>query len=1366
MTQPLDLAALTGDAVASDARLTAPVAGSEHPLVLLPVRLETRYRDAELLVRVYPDQLHVDAHDPRLSAQEIAAGEDFWRVQWRTGTDRDRAQRAYTALADRYGPGRAAWVVRATTPTNPQARPEGSVADDAPLSTEPTFPVPETTDLRSTPVARLLPTRWTATAYAQGAVVAVVTGSPIIGDLAVGPDLSAPLVHAEDDDEVAAVDRAMSWLVDFDTAEQVGMALRLPVPGPVDLLLVAGVREGGPDGSVARLLDAQRYSEGLAFLEPETLTNNTEDVASGWSSAAPGSWPASSAPPEPGTAAALARSALGLAGPADLAALPAGASADDPLAEAMSTTLWPATWGYWLPQLAGVALADADWVRDHARRFVRPAGPLPTLRVGRQPYGLLPVTSLGRFAGDEREDRLRRVLAGLVDGAWRPALGRAPRVGRGDVAADLVDVLRLGARSDRVRLRRAFGARFAEHVQLLLGRRLGEAGFWDVAGNRSLPLAAAAGVGLRPAALTVHEPDSRPVTVPLVGHPALLRDLLTADVDQLAAGGDDAPPSLLAALVRHGLLRENATAAARLLGPEAPDVTDEELDGFGEPTAGWRAQRDATLPDGATVRERLAAGTDPHVAAFRAAVEVLAAADPAALERHLLGTLDAATYRIDAWTTSLASRRLAELRAVQAQGALVGGYGWSEQLSPTAAGVLTETPPGEPGPLLAGVDDPGFLHAPSIHQAQVAALLRNAHLAHGGGTDTPFAISLTSERVRLARSVLDGVRAGRTVNVVLGYLVERDLHDRGLDKAIDNAREVSPLPGEEHLPPAARRLDGLSLHALWAASEDHAIDHLVGGDPSEADRAAAQGVLRRLGSAVDAAADLLQAEQVHQLALGDLDRAVSTVTDFDRGLVPPPDLDVVQTPRTGVAVTHRVGIVLDPAASAAPGWTGPARSPRAAAEPGLDAWLGRVLGPATGRTVSVRDAAGDVVLPVPLPDLDLSASDLVRLAGAGEHGLAELAARAAVASGDDVLRPVVVLDGPLLDLLEVGRSLAALLGPATPMDGGTLQPPHADTEPGVDGAELDARVAAARAAVQGAVELLDAALSDPARLQDAVVGSWSLGVGDAAVPVETTPSGWAAAAARAREQLRGRLAEAGAAGADPSGPSWTAALRRLRVLLGPGFVALPRFVPSTAADVVASRDHPALLGGDQLAVEVWLTRMERVREPLGRLGIALREAEVLGGPAFAPGAAQVPFRSGDVWNALPADHHVDGAVSLALVGAELVAPDREVAGLLVDEWTEVVPSASETTGVAFRYDPPDLMAPQAILLAVPPVVGEPWTLGTLNQVLVETLEQVHLRAVPPSTLGAVRQYLPATVLAFNADRDAVSTSPNALTGVD
>ncbi len=1378
MTGVLDLAPLTADALAADPRLSGKLAGAEHPLVLLPVRLETRYRTGadgtELLVRIYPDQVHVDAHDPRLSAAELAAGQEFWRAQWRTGANGERQQRGWKKLADRFGPGRAGWIAHVTTPANPQARPAAEVPDGTDLPAQPAFPDVQPTEQRSTPVARLLPKQWTATAYAQGAVVAVGTGNPITVDPAVGPDLAEPLVHAEGD-EVAAIDAGMNWLVDYEAAEDLGMALRLPVSGPVDLLLVTGVRETGADDAareLAALLDAQRYSEGLGFLAPETPTNNAEGGASGWSSAAAGSWTARPDPPATGTFGALAATALGLDGVAVFGQLTAAGAAEDPLAAAMSAVVWPSSWGYWLPQFAGLGLDDTDWAAGHARGFVRAAGPLPTLRVGRQPYGLLPVTSLGRFTGDERENRLRRILAGLVDAAWRPALEQAPRVGRGDVGADLVDVLRLGGRSERVHLRRAFGARFAQGAQLFLGRRLAEAGFWDIARDRALPVASAAGVGLVPGALTVHELGRAAVTLPLVsatGDVGYLADLLAADPDELAGKDVAAPPSLLAALVRHGLLREHATAAARLLAPDAPRAADEEFYGFGEGALGWTAQRGQALPGGDTVRERLAAGTDPAAAslvAFRAAVEAMANADVPSLERHLLGTLDTAAYRLDAWVTSLATHRLAELRATRPTGIVVGGYGWAEQLAPVAVTPVTDTLDDEPGPLLPAIDDPGYLHAPSLHQAQVAALLRNAHLANGGGADGPFAISLTSERVRLARWIFDGVRAGRTVGAVLGYLTERDLHDRRLDASIDNAREVCPLPGEEDLPVAARRLDGLRLHKLWSDSEDHALDHLVPDSQDEGTRNRARAVLRRLNVAVDAAADAIQAEQVHQFARGDLTRAVSSLADFDRGLVPPPNLDFVQTPRSGVGVTHRVGILLDPDAPPAAGWGGPADSPRAASEPGLDAWLGTLLGPATNRSVTVRDASATTGTAVPLPDLRLAASDFVRIAGAGDQGLAELAARAALVSSDDLLRPVLVPDPALRDLLELGGSLAALLGPATPMDGAVLQPPHADPLPGTDLAELGRRADAARAAVQQAVAALDEALADPTRLdrlRAALATTWDLAIGDAATPVETTADGWSTAAVRARAQLVGRLAEADTAGA-PAGDTGRLAqlLRTLRTLVGPGSVALPRFVPATAADLVASRDD-AGLGGDPLAAEVWLTRMERVREPLRRLGIALREAEALGGPALTLGVAQVPHRAGAVWNALPATSYVDGAASLVLTGADLIAPGREVAGLLVDEWGEVIPSAKETTGVAFRYDPPDLMAPQAILLAVPPVLGEPWTLGTLNQVLVETLEQAHLRAVPPAALGAVRQYLPATVLAFNTEGDAVSTNPNALT---
>src|SRR4029453_5179197 len=60
------------------------------PLALLPVRLETRFfpqadGSRELRVRVYPDKVHIDAHDPALTPEERAWGERFWELHWRRG---------------------------------------------------------------------------------------------------------------------------------------------------------------------------------------------------------------------------------------------------------------------------------------------------------------------------------------------------------------------------------------------------------------------------------------------------------------------------------------------------------------------------------------------------------------------------------------------------------------------------------------------------------------------------------------------------------------------------------------------------------------------------------------------------------------------------------------------------------------------------------------------------------------------------------------------------------------------------------------------------------------------------------------------------------------------------------------------------------------------------------------------------------------------------------------------------------------------------------------------------------------------------------------------------------------------------------
>ena len=59
-----------------------PLLPTTSPVLLLPVRLETRFIDGangpELWVRIYPDQIAIDTHEPALTAAEQTAGEAYW----------------------------------------------------------------------------------------------------------------------------------------------------------------------------------------------------------------------------------------------------------------------------------------------------------------------------------------------------------------------------------------------------------------------------------------------------------------------------------------------------------------------------------------------------------------------------------------------------------------------------------------------------------------------------------------------------------------------------------------------------------------------------------------------------------------------------------------------------------------------------------------------------------------------------------------------------------------------------------------------------------------------------------------------------------------------------------------------------------------------------------------------------------------------------------------------------------------------------------------------------------------------------------------------------------------------------------------
>ncbi len=942
----------------------------------------------------------------------------------------------------------------------------------------------------------------------------------------------------------------MRWMVDFDEAERIGMALRMNLPAAtaqagLDALLVFGVASLDADASaaaLAALLDAHHYTNGCAFVRPGTPTNNTEDVASGLDSADPlrarsfdTEWQHFGEPLDAQSNAAALAAALGFAGDAaalTLGSLPDAGALDQLDAQQMATALWTPTWGYYLANLIGLGntsltLDEIDWAREHFIAHVRAAGPLPFVRAGRQPYGVLPVTILGDWAAPPGEEAahapdlwLKQLLLQLRDALWRPRLPDVPCVGRStDGAQDLAAVLRADGIASGYRVRNLLGAQYLQHLHGFLGEDLAARG-WNAA-HDALTAAVLAQLGFawRPRlAGAAYDERDRALTAPLVQaatdaqptvlEPNYIAALLSAPPLPLtetdALPDSPQPAVLLHVLLRHALQLEYAWAAARLVAaqPNAPALAsllrDIELVNLGASTATtWRMLlgRPSPATQGRTPAQFLTAlssfdGVLAPLGRFRAALAHLATLDAATLERLLVGTLDVASHRLDAWITSFATKRLAAMRAQRPKGLRVGAYGWVENLKPGPAQQPLPTPAGEAGPVYALADDAGFIHAPSLAQAQTAALLRNAHLTHARD-DAPslFAVDLSSRRVRIANRLLDGVRQGQPLGALLGYRFERSLHERGFDDAIDDFRALAPLVAS-NAPASAQAaesvaasnvVDGLKLFALYDPQRSTPTPLFA--------RCAA--VLDELGEAIDALADALVAETAHQAVRGNTARAASTLQAIAAGAQAPPELEIARTPRSGIAVTHRMVVLLGDATLAVRGWSPASGSPRASAEPRLDAWAARLLGPATLVRLTVERATADAVTAthtLHLSDLGLRPLDVVALAAAKPGGAtpqldALVLDAARTKFGAEAAGETLRLDarrGPdwkanemsLGDLRELAARARQLIGGARALDARDLQALQSTDDSGIDAAEIEARANKAGNALAAATKKL------------------------------------------------------------------------------------------------------------------------------------------------------------------------------------------------------------------------------------------------------------------------------------------------------
>jgi hypothetical protein len=371
-------------------------------------------------------------------------------------------------------------------------------------------------------------------------------------------------------------------------------------------------------------------------------------------------------------------------------------------------------------------------------------------------------------------------------------------------------------------------------------------------------------------------------------------------------------------------------------------------------------------------------------------------------------------------------------------------------------------------------------------------------------------------------------------------------------------------------------------------------------------------------------------------------------------------------------------------------------------------------------------------------------------------------------------------DGSFAELLELARAARTLVTGARPATARDLALPDRGAGESLDLADLAGRAdttvrqfqeaaaaldAAAAAANAGAVDPLREALLRIAAF--GVPGSVPLAagndIGDRLTLIEQ--GGGAGRECGRRLAAVAKVEQGGGDG------QVRYHLARLREIFGAAFCALPAFrVPNAVEvnDAFAASD--TVQGGSPWPAATWLHRAARVREGVARLTRTLTYAEAQWtGLKANLKVAQLPFAHGDRWLALtlpdaaPRDE-LGGRVSVvAHLPVDLDAA-QPMCGLVVDEWVEVIPGATELTGVAFHFDEPGSRAPQAVLLAVPPDDRPAWDVESLASVVLQTLELAKLRTVDLDVIGEGGHVLPGLYLAFNAAGATVSSDVSHLAG--
>ena len=92
------------------------------------------------------------------------------------------------------------------------------------------------------------------------------------------------------------------------------------------------------------------------------------------------------------------------------------------------------------------------------------------------------------------------------------------------------------------------------------------------------------------------------------------------------------------------------------------------------------------------------------------------------------------------------------------------------------------------------------------------------------------------------------------------------------------------------------------------------------------------------------------------------------------------------------------------------------------------------------------------------------------------------------------------------------------------------------------------------------------------------------------------------------------------------------------------------------------------------------------------------------------------------------------------------ALDGELAVIVIDGWSEMIPEKRHIAEAAFGFNAPSSRAPQAILLAVPPDETKPLDNETLAHIVLEARETAHARMATPADIEPYAALFPLAMV--------------------